>query len=434
MQENWDRISHLLTNQYRGHGYKLSLFKNITYLRTEITERSETRIILGVPSDLERQLIQRTISPNIINEILKIIPSQFSVDFEVTGRQITFPAPVLNPVLEARHELTPLPTSTELIKKTIELTDYSFAETLIGEENSILIKAFKRTIESPTHTPFPLLITGTSGTGKSHHAKMAWTELKNAYPDSDVKLISGERFLTDFLEHIKSKQTWKFQKKYRTETDILIIDDISCLKGAKKTQEEFLAVLDHFQSRQKIIIVTLPCLPSELIGLDPAIASRLTAGLHIPIERPSLEFRRSFIEHHLFKLNLKIESDCLDLLKESTSCFREIKGILNKINFLFAGRTDLISTTEVHHYIKFAEVRTKPQTPEQILKLTSERFKISVDKIISKSRAKPVVTARNYAICMMREKLGISLQEIGRNVGYRDHSTIRHSLKIGAAD
>ncbi len=325
-----------------------------------------------------------------------------------------------------------MPKVIAALNKVIETSHFSLSETVIGEENRMLVRAIERLTERPEEIPFPLLVTGAPGVGKSHHAKTILTELLKPHARDRVKLITGERFLTDFLEHIKIKQTFKFQKKYRHEIDALIVDDISCLKGAKKTQEEFLAVLDHFYSYRKIIVVTLPCHPSELIGLEPAIVSRLTSGLHVELKAPCAEYRLNFIAHQFNKLRLNIDKDCLELICDNTKCFREIQGYVNKINFLFSGRSDLISASEIASYIQFKNPIATQQTPEQILELTSARFKVDVKKIISKSRVKRVVTARNYAICMMRDKLDLSLQEIGRHVGYRDHSTIRHALMKSA--
>jgi chromosomal replication initiation ATPase DnaA len=95
---------------------------------------------------------------------------------------------------------------------------------------------------------------------------------------------------------------------------------------------------------------------------------------------------------------------------------------------LFAGRVDIISSSEITRYIKLAGVKDDCQSPSQILEHTSHKFKVEVKELISKSRSRRVVTARNYAIGMMREKLNLTLKEIGRHVGYRDHATIRHAL------
>jgi chromosomal replication initiator protein len=365
---------------------------------------------------------------DIAAEIQKLIPSQFSIEFDVTGLQTTFPAPIIDQNSSPTTTVALLPEKIETNTKVIEPSDYSLSSTVVGSENSLLVRAFEKCISTPHEIPFPLLITGASGVGKSHHAKTLWWELRQIYPSDRVKLITGERFLTDFLDHIKTKQGWKFQKKYRNETDVLIVDDISCLKTAKKTQEEFLAALDHFHANKKIIVITLPSMPSDIPGLDPAISSRLTSGLHIHLDAPNTDFRRSFIENNFKKLNLNIETECIELISNSATCFRQIKGYINKINFMFAARTDKITTDEITKYIKLARNVLEFQTPEQILQHSSHKFKIEVKDLISKSRAKNIVTARNYAICIMREKLGLSLQEIGRHVGYRDHSTIRSAI------
>ena len=54
---------------------------------------------------------------------------------------------------------------------------------------------------------------------------------------------------------------------------------------------------------------------------------------------------------------------------------------------------------------------------------------LKVDPVIirGKSRGGKIVSARQMAMYLLREELGVSLAEIGRLLGGRDHSTVLHS-------
>lgn len=65
-------------------------------------------------------------------------------------------------------------------------------------------------------------------------------------------------------------------------------------------------------------------------------------------------------------------------------------------------------------------------TPDQILRLVSNHFGVSLEALRGKQRDKPIVLPRQIAMYLMREDTAVSLVEIGQQLGGRDHSTVRH--------
>ena len=75
----------------------------------------------------------------------------------------------------------------------------------------------------------------------------------------------------------------------------------------------------------------------------------------------------------------------------------------------------------------------RPITPQLILEETASLFGFSTDEIISKHRQRPLVTARQIAMYVMRELTQLSYPNIARVFGGRDHTTVIHAVdKIGA--
>ncbi|HSG29092.1 MAG TPA: helix-turn-helix domain-containing protein, partial [Candidatus Krumholzibacterium sp.] len=64
-----------------------------------------------------------------------------------------------------------------------------------------------------------------------------------------------------------------------------------------------------------------------------------------------------------------------------------------------------------------------------IQKAVSQRFDIPVDSLRAKTRINKVVKARHVAIFLTRELTSLSLVEIGKRFGGRDHSTVLHSCR-----
>ena len=78
-----------------------------------------------------------------------------------------------------------------------------------------------------------------------------------------------------------------------------------------------------------------------------------------------------------------------------------------------------------------------PRTPrsatatsvEEIQQRVAERFGISRAELIGSSRAATPLRARQVAIYLTREMTDLSLPQIGRLYGGRDHSTVLNSLR-----
>ncbi len=114
-----------------------------------------------------------------------------------------------------------------------------------------------------------------------------------------------------------------------------------------------------------------------------------------------------------------------------TSNIRELEGALirtvayaslNKITVDVALAktllTDLLTKNSV-----------KPRTDEQLLAEIAEFVGFSVEEIKGKSRQRPLVTARQTAMYVVRELTDLSYPAIARLFGGRDHTTVIHAVE-----
>lgn len=74
-----------------------------------------------------------------------------------------------------------------------------------------------------------------------------------------------------------------------------------------------------------------------------------------------------------------------------------------------------------------------PPLWKQIVIEVAARHGVSYSAIIGPSRTKPVSAARQEAIYLISRRTELSLPDIGRRIGNRDHTTVLHSLKAHAA-
>ena len=130
-----------------------------------------------------------------------------------------------------------------------------------------------------------------------------------------------------------------------------------------------------------------------------------------------------------FREGVKLSDDVLLFLASRiTSNFRELEGALISLiaNATFAHRE---ITVELAERIT-GKIVSEPKnevTIEKVQKAVCQYFNISMDNLLSKSRKRQIVQARQIAMYMSRNLLKCSLSTIGSEIGGKDHSTVLHA-------
>ena len=64
-----------------------------------------------------------------------------------------------------------------------------------------------------------------------------------------------------------------------------------------------------------------------------------------------------------------------------------------------------------------------------MLEITADYFGFTVEALKGKSRQRPLVTARQIGMYVMREQTDLSYPAIAREFGGRDHTTVIHAVR-----
>ena len=83
---------------------------------------------------------------------------------------------------------------------------------------------------------------------------------------------------------------------------------------------------------------------------------------------------------------------------------------------------------EAHELLKVAGVAGVPKW-KLILREVCASHSITMDQLISHNRSKHLIKARMLAYYRLSKELGLSLPQIGRYIGDRDHSTVFYGIK-----
>jgi chromosomal replication initiator protein len=68
-------------------------------------------------------------------------------------------------------------------------------------------------------------------------------------------------------------------------------------------------------------------------------------------------------------------------------------------------------------------------TPNEVITAVSQYFSLGKRALLGTSRARPVSLPRQILMYLLRTQLNLPLQEVGRLVGGRDHTTVMHAVE-----
>lgn len=316
---------------------------------------------------------------------------------------------------------TPKPIASNLSVKTSLLSFDSF---VCGDENAFALSACKK-FAAGNISFSPLFIYGASGAGKSMLAEC----MRGACAGKTVMMTGGE-FVSAFQRAITEHNIFAF-KDFVRNCDNFILDDVGAICGKRATTDEFLETLSDLIKMGKNVAIFSSVQPAALSGFDRRLQSVLASGLVVDIAVPNQNVRREMI------VRAGVPADVADTLSARTAADGHlVAGIIKKISAWreLMGTEITIDTAET----LLSDCITKQKTPTARARGIAAKLGVSFEDVCSSSRVRTIVRARQIIMTVLKQTTTLSLSEIGRIVGDRDHATVLYALsqteKLRACD
>jgi len=338
--------------------------------------------------------------------------------------------PASPPALVEPHE--PAPSSAERRPSALETRlnpKYTFETFVIGSSNRFPHAAAVAVAEAPGKAYNPLLVYGESGLGKTHLLHAIGHYVRSLYSNAKVRYVSSEEFTNEFINAIRDDRQDRFKRRYR-DVDVLLIDDIQFLEGKTQTQEEFFHTFNTLHNANKQIVLTSDRAPKRLEALEDRLRNRFEWGLITDVQPPDLETRIAILRKKAAMDRLTAPPDVLEFIASKIQTnIRELEGALIRVTaFANLNRQEVDMT--------LAEIVLKDLIPEGgepeithalIIAQTAAYFGVSLEDLTGPSRGRHLVMARQIGMYLCRELTSMSLPQIGREFGGRDHTTVMYA-------
>ncbi|WFP16553.1 chromosomal replication initiator protein DnaA [Citricoccus muralis] len=306
---------------------------------------------------------------------------------------------------------------------------YHFETFVTGSSNRFAHAAANAVAEAPAKAYNPLFIYGESGLGKTHLLHAIGHYARELYPGLRVRYVNSEEFTNDFINSIRHDEGASFKQIYRN-VDILLIDDIQFMANKEATVEEFFHTFNALYNNNKQVVITSDLPPKQLSGFEERLRSRFEWGLTTDIQPPDLETRIAILRKKAEAEGLTAPPEALEYIASRiTTNIRELEGALIRVTAYASLNKQSVDIPLAEHVLKdlITDDDAQEITAASILNETAKYFDFTIEELMSKSRTRTLVTARQIAMYLLRELTEMSLPKIGNELGGRDHTTVMHA-------
>ena len=405
------------------------------FLQTSVNHFDEDSLVIQVPSAFSAAWVEE----HYLKMIQSVVREETALTPKISFIVAQAPQLILDPVIPIEQGLSANegePPEDE--QKEIEAGSaqtslnkrYTFEEFIVGDNNRFAHATALAVANAPGKTQFnPLVIYGGVGLGKTHLLQAIGHHAYNLNLAEKVVYVPSEKFMSDFINSLRDRNTSEFQNFYRS-VDILLVDDIQFMLRGEQTQNEFFHTFNALHQSEKQIVMTCDSAPGHLYGLEERLKSRFIWGLATAIDLPELETRIAILHKKAERNGMRIPDDVAALLgNHIRSNVRELEGTLISLMAYCSIHKKELDLEAAKHIIQEQGPSLAELSIESIQQHVADHFNLTQGQLTGKGRTQDVVAARHLAMFLVKRLIGSHFTTIGLHFGNRDHSSIIHAVR-----
>ena len=300
---------------------------------------------------------------------------------------------------------------------------YTFSTFVVGNNNRFAHAAALAVAEAPAASYNPLFIYGGVGLGKTHLMHAIGNEILKNNKNSKILYVTSEVFTNELINAIKDNTSDQFRSKYRN-IDVLLIDDIQFIAGKERCQEEFFHTFNTLYESGKQIILS-----RDIPFLEDRLKSRFEWGIIADISNPDYETRLAILRKKAQLDKIIIDDEILTAIATKIdSNIRELEGTLNKLIAKASLTNSQITMEMAERAINdIVAQQEKVISAEFIQDTVAKYFNVNPKDLKGSKRSNDITFPRQIAMYLCRNVANMSLPQIGKDFGKRDHTTVMHA-------
>ena len=265
--------------------------------------------------------------------------------------------------------------------------------------------------------PNPLFLHGPSGSGKTLLLRCLADELTDC--DLHICMLSGLDF------------AGAFDLAEARDADLFVVEDLQHLPT--RCVPLLISLIDECLSRSALMIFTALQGPGRLTRRGAPVPRRLTnrlaGGLVVRLEPMQATTRRRLLQELSQGAKLTLAPEILDwLAKHLIGSGRQLEGAIRQLKALQRLQAKPLRLDDIRAHFRTQIDATGPSV-KRIAEHVSGYFQVPPKQVVSARRSHDVLLPRQVSMYLARQLTRLSLEQIGKYFGGRDHKTVQHACK-----
>lgn len=298
-------------------------------------------------------------------------------------------------------------------------------EFVVGGSNRLAHSVAMTLVESAGRDCGNVFFHSACGLGKTHLLQGIANGLAARQPGIRWVYASGEEFTNQFLYALRERTLDAFRHRYR-DIDVLLLDDVQFIANKKATQEEFLHTFNTIEAGGKRIVLASDAHPKMIADFSESLVNRLVAGMVVRMERPDVETRKEILRRRCAASNYQIPEPVIQYIAEKIQAnIRELEGCLIKL-LAYAALVKTPITLELARQALEEHLRQTGRmlSVSDIELSVATYFGVTPADLHTSRKGRTIALARNVAMFLARKHTDLSLPEIARVMGNKNHTTV----------
>ena len=366
---------------------------------------------------------------------------------------------------------------------------WRFATFTSGPTCSFALASARAVALAPGREYNPLTIVGPTGTGKSHligaiasmwlddrdrdvdpagrrvagNGDFVPHETKPTAMPASCFFLNGHTIVSDLgLDGYDLGEASARARRWGRRASAVLVDDlhVALASGPIPRTVATQLICGALDAGSQVVVST-PASLGDLTLAEPELVSRLGSGLVAPLPPPDHETRLAILRARAAGVVPSLPDEALvHLAHRLGGSVRDLEGAFLRLRAagtigrqppasdpavrparraglaigndpVARGERSQIPRSTVEGATRLVSrepQRAVPQLASRVLASISAVFGVDVEMLSGPDRSRDVTRARHAAMYLMREELDMSLSEVGRHLGRRDHTTVMHAV------
>lgn len=402
---------------------------NALIRQTELITISDSgdRLIceVGCSSGMTKTMLEQRFRGQLAEELKRITEKDCEIRFVISAQRST-----RSPQEEKGLPLFTERDNSEEIKRARLRPEFTFDNYAVSGSNQMAHAAAIAVARKPGAAYNPLFIYGGVGVGKTHLMQAVGRSVLEK-GEGPVLFCTGEEFTNDLVMGIRNKDTDRVRGKYR-KVKALLIDDVQFIAGKASVQEEFFHTFNSIGREGGQVVMTSDKPPGEIAKLEERLRSRFGAGMIVDVGPADFELRTAILLIKAKQRGKELAMDVAQAIASHVEGVRELEGFLMRLTSEAEIKNEQVSVAMAERLLKInrpADGQSKIVTPNEVINLVAEYFGVGVQQLKGERRTQTIAWPRQILMHLLRTDLKLPLEEVGRLIGGRDHTTVMHADK-----